>query len=132
MNYAGVKGYIDSIGEYNACAPIAVSIATETPIDIVLKRYEYLGRKKRRTSKRWMTRQVVTELGFRLIDVPNSYRSKTVRTLEREINNFGTYLVFTRGHILCIKNGVVEDWTKNRCNRIIKIFGIKNGYFKNS
>ena len=71
--------------------------------------------------------------------VPASYRSKrkkvgkgkdynaaTVRTLARELSK-GTYLVGTDGHVACLKDGEVHDWTNNRRHRIRDVYRVSEG-----
>ena len=36
----------------------------------------------------------------------------------------GTFIAYTRGHVLCIKDGVVEDWTNGRQHRIVQVLRV--------
>lgn len=47
--------------------------------------------------------------------------TKTVRAFGAR-NYRGTYLIRTTGHILCSKNGIVQDWTQGRCHRILNVW----------
>jgi hypothetical protein len=51
------------------------------------------------------------------------YDSTTVKSLAKELTT-GTYLVGTSGHVLCLRDGVVHDWTDGRCHRIRDVWEV--------
>lgn len=54
----------------------------------------------------------------RIVTAPGKdYQARTVKTLARELTT-GTYIVGVRGHVLCLRDGVVHDWTDGRYHRI--------------
>jgi hypothetical protein len=52
------------------------------------------------------------------------YNAATVTTLAKELTE-GTYLVGTNGHVACLKNGEVHDWTKGRRHRVEDIYRVE-------
>jgi hypothetical protein len=119
--YALVDSYHNTIrlGEKNDCSVRAVSLACNIPYYKAHALLEKNGRKPRKGVQRHIIRNVIYSLDFTLTKV--SVRARTVRTLERELSN-GTYLIGVRGHILCYKNGKIEDWTRGRCKHIEVVY----------
>lgn len=111
----------DKVGESKDCAVKALSIVCGESYSEIHYRFSKLGRKKGRATPNWMTWQVLNEFGFYRKRV--EFKSKTIRTLGGEIDD-KTYLVQTNRHILAIKDGKVEDWTKGRLNRVLSVWEI--------
>jgi len=108
--------------EKSDCAVKAVAIAAGIHYVDVHGMMASEGRRHRDGTPNPITYSVLEMLGFRLDDVTNKYKARTVRTLGREMKNVsGSYLVWVRGHILCIRDGEVCDWTNGRLHRIQKI-----------
>ena len=107
-------------GERMDCAVRAVAVATGVHyIDVQALMTSY-GRTPGRRTPRAATNNTLAHLGFDKKFVP--FRGKTVCTLEREFKRRkGTFLVSTRGHILAIKDGVVQDWAKGRKHRVLSV-----------
>ena len=54
------------------------------------------------------------------------YSAATIVTLAKELTE-GTYLVGTNGHVACLKNGEVHDWTKGRRHRVLDVYRVEEG-----
>lgn len=59
-------------------------------------------------------------------DVTVYWRKQGVKTVTTatKLHNKGTYLVFTRGHVLAVKGGEIHDWTvgtKRQVRQIIQV-----------
>lgn len=121
MTYQQLRTVSRSMNENRDCAVRAVAIAANVPYRVAHATLKQLGRKNRRGTPNTVTKQAMKNLGFRLEE--KFFRAKTVRTLERELRR-GVYLVWVRGHILAIKNGVVHDWTKGRCHRVKRVIEV--------
>jgi hypothetical protein len=67
------------------------------------------------------TQRAVSVLGLYALDVSKQYKGRTVRTLERELPAGKRFLVYTRGHVLGVRHGKVEDYTAGRLHRVTKI-----------
>lgn len=106
--------------ETKDCAVKAVTAVTGVHYIDVHGLMEANGRRHRHGTPNAITRAVLDKLGFATHEI--KVWSKTVRSLGREFRNIpGTYLVWTRGHILAIKDGEVLDWTNGRLHRILKV-----------
>jgi hypothetical protein len=111
-----------SRNEHRDCAVKAVSIATGYEYDDVHYVFEVCGRKPRKGTQFYVTEKAVKLLKFRMIDVTKHFKSKSVRTLEREIKDCkGNFLVRVTNHLLPVVDGKVHDWTSGRCHRIVSI-----------
>lgn len=114
--------YAKACGENRCCAPIAIALVTGKSFDTVRGWLSKLGRRRGKGTPRWMTYHALKSNGYtlrRCTRLEKQYR--TVRTLERGCGR-RTLLVFTRGHVLAIVNGKVQDWTKERLHRIQEIY----------
>lgn len=52
------------------------------------------------------------------------YNAATVRSLQRELTT-GTYLVQTDGHLLCLRDGIAEDFTNGRLHRVELVYRVE-------
>lgn len=111
-----------SIEETKDCAVKAVAAVTGLAYLVVHSAMCRHGRRPKSCTPNRITYEVLKHLGFKNKDVTRYYKSKTVRTLEREMKHRrGTYLVWTKGHILAVVKGKVCDWTEGRLHRVIRI-----------
>lgn len=121
MDYSSMVEIARSLGEKNDCAVKAIAIATGTPYAEVHAELTRQGRKRRSGTYFHQTEGAVKNLGFELQRV--MVRSATVRTIARELKT-GTYLVRVHRHILCLKEGKVEDWSEGRLHRVKAVYRI--------
>lgn len=120
MDYKTVSVSSKEMGEKSDCAVKAAAIATGVEYDRTHLEFAKAGRRRNSGTARHITEKAVKALGFKLIDVTAQVRragGKTVRTAERVLGA-GSYLVGVSGHLLCIKNGRVEDWSAGRQHRV--------------
>jgi len=50
-------------------------------------------------------------------------QAKTMKTISNELRH-GKYLVFVRGHVAAVVDGVINDWTEGRAHRIVRVFKV--------
>jgi hypothetical protein len=124
MTYDQLKNDAEAIGESNDCAVRTVAVITGKPYKDVHSKFRCWGRKKGRSTPRYMTKCVIDDFGFKLEDVTNKFGSKTVRTLERELPCKGVFLIAVRGHILGARDGQIFDWTQGRLHRIQAVYKV--------
>lgn len=106
--------------ETRDCAVKAVAFSCDISYEEAHAALKAAGRKNNKGTPNHLTRKVLKQQGFKTEKY--EHRAKTVRTLARELRFVrGTFLVWTRGHILCIKDGKVMDWTKGRLHRITSV-----------
>lgn len=123
ISYTSASEVSNRMGEHRDCAVKAISIATGTDYATVHAMLKAAGRRNRCGTYRFQTDKVIKELGFRQVNVTSQVCGRTVRTVAGELRN-GNYLVFVSGHVLAVKEGVVEDWTAGRQHRVKDIMKI--------
>ena len=82
-NFNESKGFLISNDDNNACAPIAVSIVTGVPIDVVLKVFESAGRVKGQDSPNEVIGKAIDVLGFKVFGM--KVKSETIEEVEEEL-----------------------------------------------
>jgi hypothetical protein len=116
----------ESVNEKNDCVVKALSILTDYDYDDVRYVLGLCGRKPKRGCDFRVTSKAIGLLRHKIIDVSDYFSSRTVRTLEREMQGVkGRYLVRVRRHMLAVVDGKVHDWSRGRCHRIREIYQIK-------
>ena len=60
----------------------------------------------------------------RKVAAGEDFKSATVVTLAKELTE-GTYLVGTPGHVLCLRDGVVHDWTEGKRHRVEDVYRVE-------
>lgn len=117
-------------GEKNDCTVKAFAIVTGMTYEDSRREMARVGRRTRKalaTNNALFNHNMIRALKLNGFDVKQvQCKSKTVKTLQRNIKSNGRFLVFVRGHVLAIKNKQVEDWTKSRCHRIKSVWRVTN------
>ena len=130
----------DSIGESNDCTVKALAAVCYVDYLVAHTALEHAGRKKGRGSSVWDMSSALKEFGFEMETVdqqefisqyPGNHknlRSVTTHHMDRFNKVWAdgeTYLIYTRGHVLAVIDGVNHDWTKGRAMRAVAIKRIK-------
>ena len=103
------------------CSVIAVSMATNIDYPTVWKAFSAAGRKPRNRTAMVFTYVALKQLGFDWEKVGPA--GKTVISLARNIGP-GTFLVRTRRHIFCVRDGEVLDYQKGTRSRILFVYRV--------
>ena len=108
--YPKEKGY---------CAVIAVSVAAQVPFGKARSLLHKQGRKEGKGTVPVWTYSVLKKLGYSQKPwFPFKHEwPKTLATATRVLPKQGTFLLHTRGHISCVRDGVLEDWAADRKSR---------------
>lgn len=107
------------LNDNNMCGVIATAVATNTLYDKCYDLFKGLGRKHGKGVSTLQIRNVLDKLGFRASIVNNTaLNTGTMSTIHRRLDSNKTYLVFVRGHVACVKGGVVHDWTAGRRHHV--------------
>ncbi len=107
--HVGIRHHNDN----GFCSVVAMSVAC----DIAFSRARSIMAKmiNRRNGKGTYPAQVhklLDLMGYKCEYV--SISSKTLKTAQRELaNTKGAYYLYTRGHVSCVKDGVMQDWARN-------------------
>jgi hypothetical protein len=128
------------LGEKNDCAVRTVAIAAQIDYKRAHALLASLGRKSRKGTMLTITRAAFEALGCKLVEeqfaqrkrttgqgrwypVGLGLRSRSVKTLPKELPQ-GTYVVLVRGHILCIVDGTVHDWSEGKALRALTVWRV--------
>lgn len=143
-DYRNARVDSSSMGEYNDCAVVAVTIACNVPYADAHKVLAGLGRKKRRGTYRTDTMAAVQKFGYRarswsreemqavIASYPGTH-SKLKGITSHHLRRFpeswkekaaGTLLLFSSRHVLAVKAGQVMDWSVNSALRITSVWEI--------
>lgn len=141
--YTALRSATAEHNESNDCAVIAIAATTGSTYAEAHKALRLAGRTARKGVLRSQIFEALSLLGYAAVSkrscefimrYPSSHQIlKNVTTHHPERFNKvwadgSNYLLFTKGHVAGVVNGVNADWTKGRANRVIGIFEvIRNG-----
>lgn len=109
-------------GEAEDCVPRAFAAATGMPYAESIALHHKWGRKPRKGMQRIRYEKCWHAQGWQMgADI--GFKGKTVRTLLRDVPQLrtGIWMVHVRAHVLCIRDGVIHDWARNRLVRVQSI-----------
>lgn len=140
--YLNHKEKAQSLGEKADCAVRAIAVACNVPYETAHAKLCELGRRHGRATHTTEIRSAICELGGRVQEYSfKQYREMVAQypgkhCMKQYITTHHpdrfpkvwrdgkTYLFFTRGHVLCIKDGVNHDWTRGRSMKVTHIWEI--------
>lgn len=140
--YLTHKQLSQQVGEEMDCAVRAVAIATNISYEESRKLLNKNGRKHGGRTPFGVISKSIRELGFTVTkysiaerigiikQYPGKHKGKTTITTHHpdrfpEVwKNGKTYLLFTRGHVLCVKDGINHDWTRGRSLQVIDMWEV--------
>ena len=113
-------------GDHAFCAVIAAAIALDIPALEAQALFEKHGRTFGKGTEWGITCDVLESNGKTLHEMRKHRctKCKTMRTLEREIPQRGTFLVWLRNHLCVIKDGVTHDFAEGGLQRVEAIFRV--------
>ena len=116
-----------AMNENKDCAVRAIAHGASTSYQTTHAIMSSFGRKRRGSSYNDQITNTMHALNMETNNItrPVKQRAKTVKTAQRILTK-GTYLVFTRCHLLCIIDGEVRDWADDRQLRIQKVLEVTN------
>ncbi len=123
--YNEIMNISRSLNEYNDCSVIALSIVTE--IDYKTIRDFMFSSQLRNHKSPTSINNIGKTLDFfdyNYIIVRTYPKYKTVYSAEKNLDKNNSYLIFTKDHVLAMKNGKVHDWTSGRLFRTVLIYQI--------
>jgi len=113
----GRKYYADA----GFCSVIALASVADISFGKARAIMAKQGRKERQGALLpWITKAVESR-NLKCTAIP--VQSKTMKTITRELSQ-GKYLVFVRGHVAAVVDGVINDWTEGRAHRIVRVYKI--------
>tara|TARA_R100000734_G_scaffold11040_1_gene8291 strand:- start:132 stop:599 length:468 start_codon:yes stop_codon:yes gene_type:complete len=136
QNYNNMKKFAYN-NDTNCCTVIASAIAFNQPFEKVQKDFFDKGYRVKGKGFYFFdhVEKISKDYGFNCeVIAKNKYEVKkifgkglTPKTVASYLD-LQTYFIGTRGHVFALKDGIVEDWTRNRkhyVNRICRVTPIK-------
>lgn len=117
----GRKHYKDN----NFCGVIATAVCCSLSFGIANAKLQRYGYRKRGTGTMFSGMQSVFEsYGKRMSPVFDEHQfGKTLLTFSRNVPKDGLWIVLTRSHVAAVRDGVLEDWSRDYPDRS-KIIGL--------
>lgn len=111
--------------ERNDCAVRALTLATDGSYALIGRWLALNGHRPTRSSACADTRGAMRGvLGAYALEARQvQVKGRTLITLARELKR-GTFIVFVRAHVLCVKDGVVLDWARGRGLRVKDVYRV--------
>ena len=109
-------------GEKGDCAVKAVAIALDLSSDEAHTLCAEYGRKPRDGMMSVSIHAAIRSRGAELRRV--NVTAPTVRALQRMLPNEGVFIAHIADHILSIKDGLVQDWSRGRLGRIMSVYEV--------
>lgn len=131
--------YRVALNETNDCTVVALAAATGRSYKLAYDAMAMEGRLHGKGSHSAAMIQAAANLGFdckrvcinEIIDrYPLPHRNVLTNVTSHHPDRFadcwpkGTFLMFSRSHVLCVKDGVNLDWSRGRALRIISMFEV--------
>lgn len=128
----------DAVGEQRDCTVRALSAACDVSYETARDLLAQLGRRPGKGSNQMLT--AVARLGYTTSYVsqshftsryPGNHKNKrfvTTHHPDRFPKVWGdgeTYLFMTRGHVLCVRNGINHDWTRGTSHKVLAIYRVR-------
>jgi len=97
--------------ETNCCTVVAVAVAANIGFGKAYHAMKREGRKDRRGAYFAQYEAALNKLGYSLERRYSRNMGKTLSTAKRLAPKVGTFLLHTRGHVTCVRNGEMVDWS---------------------
>ena len=127
--YNQCKEIAKSMDESKDCTVKALAITTGISYPEAHKVMRMMGRKPNRGLKGRppraiiATMQLACRLAGRIVGTPQFPERLTMNTVGERYSE-GTWLVFTRGHVVALVNGSVQDWSEGRRKQVKFLFRV--------
>lgn len=105
--------------ENNDCAVVAVAVAADVSYEFARGLLRAYGKEQLSGTPTDVTTRALARIDWHTEDVLG-FRGRSIQTVRKQ-NPTGVYLIQTKGHILCLRDGVIEDWSKTRSLRVTTV-----------
>jgi hypothetical protein len=123
VTYASLKQSASHYkGENNYCTVIAAALVLGWKFGKARAEWERRGRRTGRGTYFPDQVQFLTDHGVSLL--PVNYIDGTLKTVTRKLSRYGTFLVWSRGHVSVVRDGVLEDWATDSRKRVIRVLEV--------
>lgn len=125
------KNYISkadrvTLQEANDCSVVAVHKTTRVSYKVVHKVFSKMGRVNQTGSTGFMITQVIQALGYRSKPIYHECfmnrdrRQYTAKTVAEAFTG-GVYMVYFKGHVVAMVDGVIHDWIAESNHKVVQI-----------
>jgi hypothetical protein len=108
-------------GDTNFCSVLAIAVVADISYGKAFHAYKRAGRRTRQGTYIQMQNSVIKSFNLKMtpdFDKMAIYQGKTLNNVLNACKNWsGRYLVYVRGHVLAIRDGICEDWTAEGSRR---------------
>ena len=133
-----------SINDRNYCTVMASSIAFNTSFEYMQDLYFDLGRRRFRgcyfsdiiegLAKKFKCNLTTYKRGYKSYFNEKNYNDhlNIPRLTPNNANEYltkGNYILSIRGHVLSLKNGIIEDWSRGKKHQVRTIYKIQDKNF---
>ena len=112
LKHVALKYYNDN----NCCSVIAVAVAAKIGFGKAYNAMKREGRKDRKGAYFVQYEAALNKLGYK-VEQRQLYIGKTLASAKRLCPKKGTFLINTRRHVTCIRDGVMVDWAADNNSR---------------
>ena len=102
--------------ETNCCTVIAVAVAARVGFGKAYHAMKREGRRDRQGAYLVQYKRALDKFGFDIVPIENNL-GKTLAAAKKRAPKKGTFLVNTRGHVTCIRDGEMVDWAADNNSR---------------
>jgi len=102
--------------ETNCCTVVAVAAAARVGFGKAYHAMKREGRRDKRGAYFTQYKRALAGLGYDVVPVDINM-GKTLATAKKRAPKQGTFLVNTRGHVTCIRDGEMVDWAADNNSR---------------
>ena len=116
-------------GDSNFCSVLAVAVVADISYGKAFHAYKREGRRTRTGTHKITQHSVLKQFKLkseRDYDKTAIYSGKTLNNVLTACKRWtGRYLVYVRGHVLAVRDGICEDWTaEGSRRRVIAIYKV--------
>ena len=112
-------------GENGYCSVIAIAIATGCKFGKAKSMMNKCGRESGKGAYLEQINNALTMGNKGAVMYPMAgRRGFTLMTATRNLPKQGTFLVYTRGHVTCIRDGILEDWSAQSRKSVLSVFKV--------
>ena len=123
VTYASLKQAASHYkGEGNYCTVIAAALVLGWKFGKARAEWQRRGRRTGRGTYFADQVKLLTDHGVDLHQV--NFIDGTLKTVTRKLSRYGTFLVYSRGHVSVVRDGVLEDWATDSRKRVIRVLEV--------
>ncbi len=105
------------------CAVLAVALATDNSVGKAYHALREQGRQHAKGSHLHMILNATDALDHRMVALEGLVKC-TVSTIARQLPPTGKFMCLIKGHIFCVRDGVVLDWSEGRRHHIKAVWQV--------